>query len=69
MEYKIEVTMTPYIHDSPNAPYFYCILGRREGEKWCNYGHGWGKTQEEAWKLAYNDYEDLMLYNATKRRK
>lgn len=29
MEYKIEVSMTPFYHDSPNAPYFYCILGRR----------------------------------------
>jgi hypothetical protein len=68
MEYKIEVMMTPYYHDSPNAPYFYRILGRREGEKWHNCGHGWGKTQEEAWKIAYNDYEDLVLYNAQKRR-
>jgi hypothetical protein len=68
MEYKIEVSMTPYYHDSPNAPYFYCILGRREGEKWHNCGHGWGRTQEEAWKMAYSDYEDLMLYNAQKRR-
>jgi hypothetical protein len=39
------------------------LVEERE-KKWCNYGHGWGKTQEEAWKLTYSDYEDLMLYNA-----
>ena len=69
MEYKIEVTMTPFCHDNPYAPYFYCILGRREGEKWHNCGHGWGKTQEEAWRLAYGYYENLMLYNAQKEKR
>lgn len=26
MEYKIEVIMTPHVHDSPVLPYFWCIL-------------------------------------------
>lgn len=68
MEYKIEISMTPRFSDCANAPYFYRILGRREGEKWHNCGHGWGRTQEEAWRLAYNDYEDLVLYNAQREK-
>ena len=60
MEYKIEVTMTPKFHDCPIAPYFWCILGRKEGEHdWFNCGHGWARTLTEAWQQAYLFWDDI----------
>ena len=61
MEYKIEVIMTPHFHDSPKKPYFWCICSRINDEEslWCNSGHGWAATPEEAWQEAktfYNKY-------------
>jgi hypothetical protein len=58
MEYKIEISMTPHVHDNPLQPYFWCIL-YLHGKQWCNSGHGWAVTPEEAWKEAktfYNKY-------------
>ena len=60
MEYKIEITMSPRFHDSVIAPYFWCILGRREGEtNWFNCGHGWASTPTKAWAEAYLYYDDI----------
>lgn len=57
MEYKIEVMLTP---DGSHMPYFWCIL-RYENEKWYNNGHGWTRTPEDAWKEAYEYYNDNIL--------
>ena len=51
MEYKIEVLMEPYYHTPNKASYFWCILGLSDGT-WCNYGHGWQDTPEQAWTEA-----------------
>ena len=59
MTYKIEVIMTPLIHDSPNKPYFWCIMNCLPNGSWCNHTAGWAATPEEAWKEAetfYNKY-------------
>lgn len=58
MEYKIEVIMTPHVHDSPVLPYFWCILSCCDGT-WSNCCHGWAVTPERAWQEAktfYNKY-------------
>ena len=60
MNYKIEVSMVPAYHDCPSAPYFWCILGRKNNDDvWHNYGHGWAVTPAEAWSLAYEYYKDI----------
>ena len=60
MSYKIEVSMTPAYHDCPNAPYFWCILRRKDNETmWSNYGHGWARTPTEAWQKAYLYWDDI----------
>ena len=60
MEYKIEISMTPRFHDCARAPYFWCILGRTEGERdWYNCGHGWAATHQAAWEQAYTYYNDI----------
>lgn len=60
MEYKVEVIMSPRFHDCIQNPYFWCVLGRKEGEtKWFNCGHGWSRTQNEAWEQACNYYDDI----------
>ena len=45
-EYKIQVSMTPSLHDNPTKPYFWCILVFNNG--WSNAGSGWAKTPDEA---------------------
>jgi hypothetical protein len=59
MEYKIEVIMTPHIHDNPQKPYFWCIMSCTQSGSWCNHTFGWAATPEEAWQEAktfYNKY-------------
>ena len=66
MEYKIEVSMMPNYDDSPNRPFFWCVLGRGADEtKWCNFGHGWGKTSAEAWEQAYLYWNNITSDNWT----
>jgi hypothetical protein len=52
-EYKIEVFATPHYHDSPNKPYFWCIMSRAENCGWCNDTFGWSDTIENAFAEAY----------------
>ena len=60
-EYMIEVLMTPHTHDSPNAPYFWCIKSGRGRTR--NHGHGWAATPEEAWKEALEYYNKVYKEN------
>ena len=57
-EYKIEVIMTPHFHDCARAPYFWCVLCRCDSD-WSNCGHGWATTPQEAWRRAYEYYDDI----------
>lgn len=60
MEYKIEISMTPRFNDGVRAPYFWCILGRKDGENaWFNCGHGWAANHQDAWNHAYAYYDDI----------
>lgn len=61
MEYKIEVSMNPRYHDGPSAPYFWWIIGEKEDGTRYNYGHGWSKSPEQAWKEAKEYYNMLQV--------
>lgn len=63
MTYKIEVIMTPLIHDSAEKPYFWIIYSNtgKEGSLWCNHTAGWAKTPEEAWAEAHEFYNKYCL--------
>lgn len=60
MEYKIEVIMTPHPWDNHKKPYFW-MIGSYCGNSWCNNGAGWAETPEEAWKQAYEYYNQFYL--------
>ena len=59
MTYKIEVIMTPLMHDSPKKPYFWIIYSKsdQEDSSWCNHTCGWAETPEDAWSDAYHFYD------------
>jgi hypothetical protein len=52
-EYKIEVLATPHYHDSPNKPYFWCILSCTENGSWWMEMGDWSDTIENAFEEAY----------------
>lgn len=62
MEYKIEIGMTPHVHDVPDTPYCWCIL-KHTDKGWCNSGFGWAATPEEAWQKANEWYTKFYLEN------
>lgn len=59
-EYKIEVIMNPHTWDNPKKPYFWCLF-KWNTDDWCNEGCGWAKSQEEAFKEAYDFYKRFKL--------
>lgn len=46
-DYRLVIHMSPNFHDSPTAPYFWCILKYEDGLS--NSGSGWAVTPEQAY--------------------
>lgn len=55
MEYRVEIIMTPHLHDNPTHPYFWRVIKCCENN-WCTEYCGWGKTQDEAFQEANRHY-------------
>jgi hypothetical protein len=53
-DYKISIHMIPDISLYPKTPYCWTILAYYK-DFWCNEGHGWSTTSDQAWKDA-NEY-------------
>lgn len=59
-EYQIVIGMNPHEWDNKEKPYSWCILKwckATNGDGWCNYGHGWAKTSQEAWEQGKAYYD------------
>lgn len=64
--YKIEVLIDPSIKSKNNVEsFFWCLLGNF-GHGWCNEGHGWATTYEDAWVQAYKWYNETVVSNMAK---
>lgn len=49
-DYRVMVHMEPNTHDSPNKPYFWCVLKYDESVGLHNMGSGWEETPERAFQ-------------------
>ena len=56
---RILVHTTPNYHDSPNKPYFWCILEYHEGVGLTNTGSGWAETELKAFNAASRRVKEL----------
>lgn len=45
-DYRLVIHMSPNFHDSPNSPYFWCIMKYDDGLS--NSASGWADTPEQA---------------------
>lgn len=59
-DFEIVVHMQPNPHDSPNNPYFWCIMKYVFNTGWCNSGSGWSATPEQAFSDAKNYFEKFI---------
>lgn len=51
-ERKIQISLTPNIHDNKHKPYFWVILEWHK-DTWINTGKcGWESTPQKAWEVA-----------------
>lgn len=55
-EYKLEVILTPHLHDNLENPYFWCVL-ENLGNGWHNVRSGWSCTLEDAFQAGRDAYD------------
>lgn len=58
-DYRLVVHMQPNFHDSPNAPYFWCVMKYDNGLS--NSGSGWASTPEQAFIAGKNYLNKYVL--------
>lgn len=57
-EYKLEVIMTPHLHDNAKEPHFWCIY-HYSGTGWHNVVCGWAATPDKAFEAAKKEYDRI----------